>query len=126
MELVDIRDLKSLAIIAYGFKSHSAHHLSGVKIMSADNGIYILETRGPEFRIGHCMSIDDITYQPNYGPFNKEMLLHKFENRPIKINENDAWDIAHEIYKKIIKECGFPPEYGIQKLSFLDIDFPKE
>lgn len=35
--------------------------------MSADNGIYILETSGPEFRVTHAMSIDNI-----YGKFDDD------------------------------------------------------
>lgn len=33
--------------------------------MSADNGVYILETVGPEFRVAYCQAIDNI-----YGKFN--------------------------------------------------------
>lgn len=35
--------------------------------MSADNGIYILETAGPEFRVTHAMAIDNI-----YGKFDDD------------------------------------------------------
>lgn len=35
--------------------------------MSADNGIYILETSGPEFRVTHAMAIDNI-----YGKFDDD------------------------------------------------------
>lgn len=35
--------------------------------MSADNGIYILETKGPEFRVIHAQNIDEI-----YGEFSDE------------------------------------------------------
>ena len=37
--------------------------------MSADNGIYILETKGPEYRVGYHMAIDNI-----YGNFSDESL----------------------------------------------------
>lgn len=35
--------------------------------MSADNGIYILVTKGPEYRVGYHMAIDNI-----YGNFSDE------------------------------------------------------
>lgn len=35
--------------------------------MSADNGIYILETSGPEFRVTYAQAIDNI-----YGKFNDD------------------------------------------------------
>jgi len=31
--------------------------------MSADNGIYILETDGPEFRVSHLQNIEDYAWQ---------------------------------------------------------------
>jgi hypothetical protein len=37
--------------------------------MSLDNGVYILETAGPEFRVAHSHAIDNI-----YGKFNDETL----------------------------------------------------
>jgi hypothetical protein len=37
--------------------------------MSADNGIFVLQTYGPEFRIAYCQAIDNI-----YGSFNDDTL----------------------------------------------------
>ena len=40
--------------------------------MSADNGIYILETSGPEFRVVECSAIDNITYDADDNGLNRE------------------------------------------------------
>jgi hypothetical protein len=37
--------------------------------MSADNGVYVLQTYGPEFRVAYAGAIDNI-----YGPFNDTTL----------------------------------------------------
>lgn len=69
--------------------------------MSADNGIYILQTDGPEFRVAHQQNIDDI-----YGEFSDEsfrwqgdpetMLLY-FDKAPVFSNLEEALDKAQEI-----------------------------
>lgn len=46
----------------------SSQSLSG-KSMSADNGVYILQTYGPEFRVAYAQAIDNI-----YGEFSDETL----------------------------------------------------
>jgi len=33
--------------------------------VSADNGIYILETEGPEFRVAHLMAVENINFDEN-------------------------------------------------------------
>lgn len=37
--------------------------------MSADNGVYVLQTKGPEFRVAYGQAIDSI-----YGKFNDDTL----------------------------------------------------
>lgn len=67
-------------------------------VMSSDNGIYILETDGPEYRIAYAQAIDNI-----YGVFNDEtnhwkgddkMILEYFGSSKMYNDLQEAWDIA--------------------------------
>lgn len=67
-------------------------------VMSADNGIYIIETDGPEYRVVFSQAIDNI-----YGMFNDEtnhwkgddkMILEYFGSSVTYRNLEDAWDAA--------------------------------
>jgi hypothetical protein len=69
--------------------------------MSADNGIYILQTYGPEYRVAHCQGIDSI-----YGKFNDdtfhwdgdpEMILEYFAEAPVFTDVEKALDFATEL-----------------------------
>ena len=69
--------------------------------MSADNGIYILQTAGPEFRVGHHQAIDNI-----YGNFSDEslqwqgdpeMMYHYFHADKMFSNLEEALDYAAEL-----------------------------
>jgi hypothetical protein len=69
--------------------------------MSADNGVYILQTEGPEFRVAHHQGIDNI-----YGNFsdetykwqgNPEMMLEYFQDAPMFSNLEEALDKAADI-----------------------------
>lgn len=53
--------------------------------MSADNGIYVLETAGPEYRVKHAQNIDAI-----YGKFNDETLHWDGDDALIKEFFGDA------------------------------------
>ena len=66
--------------------------------MSVDNGIYILETEGPEYRVVLARAIDNI-----YGVFNdatnqwggdNEMILEYFGPSVLYRNLEEAWDVA--------------------------------
>lgn len=93
--------------------------------MSADNGIYVLQTKGPEFRVVHCQNIDEI-----YGEFsddtlkwlgNPEMILHFFGEATVFSNIETALDFAEELsysYEYL--------EYGICVITdFKELDFGK-
>ena len=69
--------------------------------MSADNGIYILITEGPEYRVAYHQNIDAI-----YGNFSDESLqwqgdpesmLEYFQNAPMFSNLEEALDKAEEL-----------------------------
>ena len=69
--------------------------------MSADNGIYILATKGPEYRVGYHMAIDNI-----YGNFSDEsfqwqgdpeMILGYFHADKMFSNIQEALDYAKEL-----------------------------
>lgn len=91
--------------------------------MSADNGIYILQTAGPEFRVAHQQGIDNI-----YGEFSDdsfqwqgdpEMMYNYFQDAPMFSNLEEALDKAADMsydYEYL--------EYGICVITdFKDWDF---
>lgn len=91
--------------------------------MSADNGIYILQTKGPEFRVAHQQNIDEI-----YGNFSDESyrwqgdpvsMLEYFGDAPMFSNLEEALDKAADMsydYEYL--------EYGICVITdFKDWDF---
>jgi indole-3-glycerol phosphate synthase len=91
--------------------------------MSADNGVYILQTAGPEFRVAYQQTIDNIygnfsddTFQWQGDP---EVILEYFQNAPIFSDLESALDKAADIaynYEYL--------EYGICVITdFKDWDF---
>ena len=69
--------------------------------MSADNGIYILQTRGPEFRVAYGQAIDNV-----YGNFSDELfqwqgdpvsMLEFFQDAPVFEELEEALDKAEEM-----------------------------
>ena len=69
--------------------------------MSADNGIYILQTAGPEFRVGYHLAIDNI-----YGNFSDETfqwqgdpeeMYHYFHTDKMFSTLEEALDYAEEL-----------------------------
>lgn len=91
--------------------------------MSSDNGIYILHTRGPEYRVGHHQGIDNI-----YGKFSDDTL--KWEGDPVMILEyfDDAKmftniELALDYAEMISYDYEYL-EYGICVISdFKELDF---
>lgn len=69
--------------------------------MSADNGIYVLETSGPEYRVAYSQAIDNI-----YGKFNDatnqwagdmDRMMDVFGTSPVFVNIEQALDLAEEL-----------------------------
>lgn len=88
--------------------------------MSADNGVYILETDGPEFRVKHLQNIEDYTYNHKTWNLTKDENIHienareMWKNCKIHNTADSALEEAKEIYKE------YPiVEYGI---SFIKIN----
>lgn len=84
--------------------------------MSADNGTYILQTYGPEFRIVHAQAIDNI--YGNYDDENHNWFPHiqnivdYFGQSEIYTNIEDALDAAYKL-----DESYDWSEYGICLIS---------
>jgi len=86
--------------------------------MSADNGIYILETIGPEFRVIHTGGIDSLyfnwfTGEPTENP---DVLIVNARawwfGAQVFISEEEACNLANEMYNKVEFT-----EYGISKIK---------
>ena len=69
--------------------------------MSADNGVYILETKGPEYRVAYGQNVDEI-----YGEFsdkslqwqgNPRAIFEFFGEAIVFLDEFDAIDNAEQI-----------------------------
>jgi len=77
---------------------HVENERSGEVKMSADNGTYILQTYGPEFRVVHAQAIDNI-----YGQYhnesltwtpNPDMIVSYFGECKVFTDITQAWDEA--------------------------------
>lgn len=96
--------------------------------MSADNGIYILESpgeNGDEYRVISATAIENITYEPNRQGFNIEMLRNYFGRAKVFGNMVEATDEAWRLYNEIMEGPIPVIEYGISKIV-LPFPFPKE
>ena len=66
--------------------------------MSADNGTYVLQTAGPEFRVAHLQNIEMIYGEWDEGKGkwtpNKEFIRISFTHSPVYDNLETAWDAA--------------------------------
>jgi hypothetical protein len=111
--------------------------------MSADNGIYVLVTKGPwvkakngrrvptkEYRVTHAQAIENITWEPDYPDYmtadsvlNRDKVLKYFGTAPVFTSRTRALLAAADMYEEY--DNGFYVEYGIQILNYLDVPFPK-
>jgi|GEM_PF-2402983 len=86
--------------------------------MSSDNGIYILETKGTEYRVAHCLGIDNVYNEQ--GNFDHNVLYIYFKDSKVYKTVEEAFERAEEISREI----SFT-EYGVCKLSHLNYEFKK-
>lgn len=90
--------------------------------MSADNGIYVLESptkNGSQYRVAHCSAIENMDYFEQGTVQAKAMLVHYFGNSEVYIS-------AHEVMKAALKlhnEVKYT-EYGIRCLAIRLEAFP--
>ena len=138
-ESADARDLKSLGIIPVRVQIPPCPiELSLVtkkpvgnvrvqvaqwrKSMSADNGIYILESpskdgNSKEYRVTHATAIDNITYDVPPGEFNDEQLISYFGDCKV-LDRETARKLAFSTEDKILANDFCPIlEYGINTIK---------
>lgn len=91
--------------------------------MSADNGVYIIETKGPEYRIAYAHNIDSI-----YGAFDDTNGHWKGDPKMIKgtFGKSKVYKIPEEALDKA-QEIAYSYEYledGVCLITdFKDLDF---
>ncbi len=93
--------------------------------MSADNGVYILESPVHsdmpgtfEYRVVHCMAIENITFEPDREGYNTAFLVEYFERSAIFYDKELALLEAGRISDELPVL-----EYGIQTIK-LPFPFP--
>lgn len=95
--------------------------------MSADNGTYILQTYGPEFRVVHTQAIDNIygTFLEESGRYlpNSKGIVEAFSSSKVFNNIEEAWDFAFDIDEKIgYSEDGTCLITEFQEYAFSDLE----
>jgi len=90
--------------------------------MSADNGIYILQTIDG-FRVVHVQAIENIY---DGDGFNLEAVAEYFGRSNILKNEVEAWEEAQILYDEIMNDDYCPIiEYGVQFINGMEhLQFP--
>jgi hypothetical protein len=84
--------------------------------MSADNGTYILETKGSEYRIASFQNVEEIygdwdETSNSWSP-NQNMIKNSFSASKVYASLDEAWDAA-TIYNDTLPIS----EYGVNLLS---------
>lgn len=82
--------------------------------MSADNGIYILQTKDGQNRVIHTQAIDNIFGSKEDG-INCLNAYEYFCDSKVTLNKTTAMEIAGKMHAKYINEFGIV-EYGIQPI----------
>lgn len=94
--------------------------------MSADNGIYILQTKDEngvlEYRVAHLGAIENLYYSDPSG--DEVYMWLFFRKSPLFYDKNDAYEWAKEIEKEILDDDFGIIEYGIVLLE-VNKSFPK-
>jgi len=91
--------------------------------MSADNGIYVLETEGAdgsEFRVAHLQAVENVYYDTaiecesdDYNVWIRNA-RRMWRDCDVYTNEDDAWAVARELLKEYEKD-GIV-EYGVSRI----------
>lgn len=81
--------------------------------MSADNGIYVLNTRADyQYRVIHDKAIENIFSDYNDNTYNKRWLYEYFKDSKFTYSFTEAMKIAVNLEHKI------KPEYGIRVFNY--------
>lgn len=93
--------------------------------MSSDNGTYVLQTYGPEFRIGRVNAVENLFYEQNpdtqkWSPNVKEVYEAFHESKVYKTVE-EAWDKASAIEELEPTEFGVNLVRDFEALKFQTI-----
>ena len=97
--------------------------------MSADNGIYVMRTAGPEFRVAHAQAIEtlwteydssnDIDDMPTTWIPDYKMIVDLYKDSPVHTTIEDALNAAQKLHD----EYGWT-EYGISVITdFANLSF---
>lgn len=100
--------------------------------MSADNGIYILVTKG-EYRVIHAQAIENLWWwERDEGSLkdgrklNPKRVIQYFGKAKVFRTNEAAWNEARKLYKKIMQSDIPVLEYGVQEITdWEDKEFPK-
>jgi len=92
--------------------------------MSADNGIYILQSKDG-FRVIYAQAIENI-YEAERHKFNSKYLKEYFGDSKLFDSRDEAWEEARLIYSELTNQGQTYLEYGISIIpGHEDQDFPK-
>ena len=101
--------------------------------MSADNGVYILVTKGSrgkkEYRVSHAQAIENLSYMPDHPQgsrdgLNTEYAHMLFGKSRVFTDMKLARGYAECIYDEWMGDFGIV-EYGIATLDYSRIRFPR-
>ena len=85
--------------------------------MSADNGIYILQTKDG-YRVVHAQAIENI-YRD--GRFHLQSVVNYFGRCNVLITEQEAWGEAKILYNEIMNDDYCPIlEYGVSFIKGME------
>ena len=92
--------------------------------MSADNGVYILRTEGPEYRIKHLQAVENLYWDEHIGGETQDRDVwivnarEMWKGCEVFTDMYDALNEAHRIYEEIMSDDFCPIcEYGICSIT---------
>lgn len=100
--------------------------MKGMAGMSADNGVYILETQGPEYRIAYMQAVDNLfdEYNPANGTWTPHVLtiVETFKNSKTYTDLSEAWDVASALDNDNETEYGTNLITDFREYKFSDFE----
>jgi hypothetical protein len=93
--------------------------------MSSDNGVFVLQTSGPEFRIAKTQSIDNIystfiTESKTWTP-DAKAIAATFGESKVYTALDEAWDAAYELEADEYSEFGVCLISEFQNYQYTDL-----